>query len=477
LNRIIEIAVAYKELWKSWLFQSILNKYNDWTTDNLIHDIKTKISKKTKNRESDTWNEKNINISESIKMDALLRDLSRNFLIELQKKLWMDGVVKQEELEKWELPYVSKLAQTYNASTWRERERLDWIIKSAFQWNFYEYITKWSIGKQNKQTQRQLEQNWIDFDTWTSYKKTTTFEAEKNGSEQKNKNNWDNEIQKTRNDIYDEIILLIGQRSKSIKPLLSKKQAIQVFQLCKWFWVQINESWISEQTTDKNIQKSINEIIKILKSKEKTFSKHIDNLSKLSSQLTKEKIETKQFNIRLWDRNPRIELFLGNYTADCSAIDGMADRRWMVPRHLLYQMFNYFLIEDKSSGKIIGKAGPVFIAKNNKEEINIILDNIEVNPNFTEYSNAIGKYLESFAQWFSSAIGKTWSSIPIFIGHKEIRNFNDIPTYMYRRQDFPIQPIWKQDGDKEYLDCVYRNGWHDINKFNNGVFKIFKTHK
>jgi hypothetical protein len=48
---------------------------------------------------------------------------------------------------------------------------------------------------------------------------------------------------------------------------------------------------------------------------------------------------------------------------------------------------------------------------------------------------------------------------------------------MYRRQDFPIQPIWKQDGDKEYLDCVYRNGWHDINKFNNGVFKIFKTHK
>jgi hypothetical protein len=29
----------------------------------------------------------------------------------------MDGVVKQEELEKWELPYVSKLAQTYNAST------------------------------------------------------------------------------------------------------------------------------------------------------------------------------------------------------------------------------------------------------------------------------------------------------------------------------------------------------------------------
>jgi len=155
-------------------------------------------------------------------------------------------------------------------------------------------------------------------------------------------------------------------------------------------------------------------------------------------------------DIGLWKRDPAQDLFQGNYTHCCVAIDGI--NKDSILDYLVNYSFN--LAEIKCNDKIIGQA--YLIATQDTENNNPILlvDNVEVN---SDYSGREG--LEKRITDYVSKFGKS-------LGFKEVitgENYQDIDIYNFPRVERNLKII---GGLPEYEESLYSDtfgGWSKIN--------------
>jgi len=114
-------------------------------------------------------------------------------------------------------------------------------------------------------------------------------------------------------------------------------------------------------------------------------------------------IAGKQISIRLWDRNPQEDLFMGNKTTCCTAI-GTGGNAAATPVYLLNTSYNVVELYD-ANGNVVGMSR-VFMGKIDGEPV-LIMDNIELNSTYvkdmddaqkTKIRNGFFEYMNQYAE-------------------------------------------------------------------------------
>ena len=112
----------------------------------------------------------------------------------------------------------------------------------------------------------------------------------------------------------------------------------------------------------------------------------------------------KKVTIKMWDRNPQEDLFMGNKTTCCTAI-GTGGNAGSTPVYLLNTSYNVVELYD-SNGNVVGMSR-VFMGKINGKP-SLIMDNIELNKTFIKgMSEAeLKKIRDGFFQYMNNYVEK-----------------------------------------------------------------------
>ena len=112
-------------------------------------------------------------------------------------------------------------------------------------------------------------------------------------------------------------------------------------------------------------------------------------------------VNGKKLSVKLWDRNPQEDLFIGNKTTCCTAI-GTGGNGAATPGYLLNHAFQVIELYDEK-GNVVGMSR-VFMANVNGKPV-LIMDNLELNNGFCKDIKDIGQvrdglfeYINKYAQ-------------------------------------------------------------------------------
>lgn len=184
-------------------------------------------------------------------------------------------------------------------------------------------------------------------------------------------------------------------------------------------------------------------------------------------------INGKTMRIRMWQRDPLEDLFLGNKTTCCTAI-GTGGNGAAAPVFLLNTAFNVVELYD-SDGKVVGMSR-VFMGKiDNKPAL--IMDNIELNNTFIkgkdtkqrkQIRDAFFNYMNQYAQ---QVTGKKDAQV-YFCSHNLYLSCNDLER-VEKTVDF-IGAISQETIYINSLDCSWINPKY-LSKY--GEIKLFRVPK
>lgn len=164
-------------------------------------------------------------------------------------------------------------------------------------------------------------------------------------------------------------------------------------------------------------------------------------------------IEGGEYSIKLWDRNPQKDLFMGNRTSCCTAvIDGGNGKA--TPIYLTNTAFNVVELKDKS-GNIVGMSR-IFVA-NIDEKPAIIVENIELNNAFLkdkkeEEMKKLRDNMLGYIKDFAKSISKD-GDMKVYFS----RNYTHVPTDDYKLEEKNIEFVGSTTSESIYLNC--KPGW------------------
>lgn len=167
----------------------------------------------------------------------------------------------------------------------------------------------------------------------------------------------------------------------------------------------------------------------------------------------------KNYKIKLWDRNPYEDLFMGNKTSCCTAIGRINGSS--TPLYLMNTCWNVVQMFDEK-GEVVGMSR-VFVGENNGE-ISLMMDNIELNnklvanmsPNEKiKIRNKFFEYMHNYAQKIT---GNHKAKVYFYTGDTHVPT-NDLKTF-YANIDF----IGENATDSVYINS-YGLRWGDPKKF------------
>ena len=158
--------------------------------------------------------------------------------------------------------------------------------------------------------------------------------------------------------------------------------------------------------------------------------------------------------IKMWDRIPQKDLFQGNYSTCCIGL-GKGNGRAM-PHYILNTAFNMIEMVDNKTGKTIGNA-LCYFAKNNKNEIVFVVDNIEIankNKPSSQAGIELRKTIVSYVQNILKEVCPN-EDIKIYLG----ASYNDVPVEDLDEIDNKTSLYGDFDCSEIYLDAF--GGWSD----------------
>ena len=203
------------------------------------------------------------------------------------------------------------------------------------------------------------------------------------------------------------------------------------------------------------IQDKKNKIGQVNEKTKKKFKKHNLDYDKWlnyakTSTIT---LDDRKYNIKLWDRYPQKDLFMGNRTSCCTAIiDGGNGNA--TPIYLANTAFNVVELTDEN-GDIIAMSR-IFTGNVNKKP-SMIIENIEVNNAFlksrtkddlTEIRNSMFEYIKNFANEISNN-----QEMEIYFS----QNYTHVPMDDYVAKEEVIDFIGSISSEKIYINS--KPGW------------------
>lgn len=159
--------------------------------------------------------------------------------------------------------------------------------------------------------------------------------------------------------------------------------------------------------------------------------KHIeDDFSNIPTDI--KNVKEKEFSIKLWNRSNLIEnLVQGNKTHCCLATDNFNIKAMI---EYIYNN-NIIILEIKNKEKTIGQAF-VYLAVTEKEisyrfqhkkHIFMIIDNVEINNNYANYTNDIAIHLQNFIIEYKNYVSKNISDVLLGTSYNDI-----VPPYSFK---------------------------------------------
>lgn len=164
------------------------------------------------------------------------------------------------------------------------------------------------------------------------------------------------------------------------------------------------------------------------------------------------------FDIKLWDRNPQKDLFMGNRTSCCTAIiDGGNGKA--TPIYLSNTAFNVVEMTDEN-GDIVAMSR-IFVA-NVDEKPSIIVENIEINNSFLknksqEELHLLREKMLGFVQGLAYVVSNE-DDMPVYFS----KNYTHVPHEDYEIIEKNVDFVGDISSESVYLNC--KPGWTEPEK-------------
>ena len=419
-----------------------------------------------------------------------VNELGRTLLEEFAKKLGIETKPSEDALLKWNLEYLSKLFLAEKNFEEESREALKFIVKTTLQGDFEAMIagnpldekrysqdeleTAREIQEHNLRVRKEFRQAGIDYQKWFEYPKTSEFRVGVSDSERQDR------FSSFQKEIAEVAINLLGSHREKKQGILTSARANALFKsVFQKYGVSFREGEIAiskGKLSPLDIQIPLQETVQFLE-KEMQLSPtealgvnldHLRNLLRMLPDIQKEaKQKGYQFQIKLWDRQPGHDIFQGNYTHCCIAVENF--NRAAILDYLTDSGMNIIEIKDQNTGQTIGQTF-IFMAQNEQGENILVLDNIELNNDYRGLERDIRQNLLAYIKEFSrDIVSRPEQKInTALLGTA----YNDIETGdFYKRLAVVKKTGGPGPAGTQYLDS-FGSAWVDPSRFTSRQFHV-----
>jgi ribosomal protein S18 acetylase RimI-like enzyme len=430
-------------------------------------------------------------VQNSLSSQEVVVQIGKILLERFAKQLGIEAKISDDALAKWNLEYLSKLFFAERSFEESSREALKLIVKTTLQGDF-EAIIKglpfpernytadeieliWAIQEHNRKVKAEFQKAGIDYDAWLHYPQTQEFSVGVSEEEKEKR------LLSFERELSEVMLNILGSRKEGRPGILTEDQVKKLFKsVFKKYGINFQEGRIvfsKGKLSPLNFQAPLEDTIEFIKKELKTNPNealgtnlsHLENLLKiLTDDLQKEaKQKGYTFQIKLWDRQPGYDIFQGNYTHCCIAVENF--NRAAILDYLTDTGINIIEIRDKNTDQVIAQT-LVFMAQNQEGENILVLDNVEINNDYRGLSDDIRQHLFEYVARFADQIipDNKRKIDAVLLGTA----YNDIETSDLNS----TQEILKKIGGAgpegtQYLDS-FGSAWVDPEHFTNRKFYV-----
>jgi hypothetical protein len=388
--------------------------------------------------------------------------------------------ISEDNIQVWNLDYMHALAEAYRTFDRDAKGTLKNIINATLH--------------------QQFEANQLNIDTWLHYPVKKIFHPlghplnEPSGTTTESASLLnDSQLESHVAELSGEILKLMGSQKASIPSLINPTLRGSLFQFVKGKGYQFNEQGqlTSTQTakmTPKLLLAFTSEMVTYLEQKGVwssaqaeapgnppdntnkqqilTVHSHLQQLEEIFKNLSNasptEASSASPLIIKTWDRNPGYDLFQGNYSQCCIALDQV--NRSAILDYLTTQAVQMIEVKDAVSDKTIANS-LLFWGKAPDGSACLVADNIEIAAQFQgKPAQTIREQLASYLKDYALAVRGV--DTPILLG----THYNDVSTKDLVKETKTIQFIGHTPNQEIYLDALKAGAWSEINKPHQGNF-------
>ena len=409
--------------------------------------------------------------------------LNRNILKKLADKLNLFVEVKDQDLSAWKIKYLANLI-TNQELLKREgsetRKMCNAVLKAVLENRFDDFISNINqadeIGRQIAKHNQKVEQSFkevnISWSDWLHFNETVIMnintqkkqdrEALFNQFEQRF-SSWQstvNQYEPRLKDSLNKDLTLLNQKKKEFDPSkIDLNDPLWLEQLLPTYTKSLK--FIQSKDPHYELPSPIQE----------AFDHLTETIKLLTQEQQKEQTNSKDFYVKLWDRDPRKDLFQGNYTHCCISVGvkeappGANTYATYHPetifQYLIDQGINVAEIVDPDNNDVIAQTW-LFVTLDKDKKPVLVADNFEVNNRYPAGHNVNRGIRESMFT-FLNHYAKTCHIPNVVLGHVST---NDIETADLKTINLP--PIKKLGGyfndDKYYLETLGSTQAFEIKK-------------
>jgi len=436
-----------------------------------------------------------IELNKDKNFEQLKSLLNKNLLKKLADSLHLEVEIKDQDLSQWKIKYLSNLITNQELLKKQgDRENIKManaLLKAVLENRFDDFITNINqsdrIGKEiayhNQQVKKAFNQANINWDNWLHFDQSVILnvntqkkqdrEALFNQFEQRFLN-WQstiNEYEPRLKSSLNKDLTLLNQKKKEFNPSkIDLHDPLWLEQLLPTY----TKSLKYLQSKDPNFTLPS----QILES----FDHLVETIKTLTTQQQQDQTNSKDFYVQLWDRDPRKDLFQGNYTHCCIAV-GVKEappgantytthHPETIFQYLIDQGINVAEIVDPETKDVIAQTW-LFVSLAENQQPILVADNFEVNNRYPAGHNVNRAIRESMFEFLNQYANSCHIS-KVVLGKVFT---NDIETNDLKSIHLP--PINKLGGyfndDEYYLETLDHTTALDITK--KIIEKIDKKYK
>ncbi len=395
--------------------------------------------------------------------NELKKRLNETLLNKIAQKLGIKAKVKGQEITQWRIKYIGNLVT--NQEMIRNKSEYTFevcnaLLKSVFEGRFQDFITNTDqedqigrkIAQHNQRVKQEFIKHGINWDNWLKFNERVIMTV--GTTKEQNREALFLQLYERINN-FQESIPETDSYLTSLKQSL-KKDIIRFSQMKK----QLDPSKIKLEdllhtyTRTFNYLKSKNPQFELPLQSQEALGHLIETIKSLTQQQIEQTTE-KKFVIKIWDRDPRKDLFQGNFTHCCIAV-GVKETPPGGGMTTLYPetIFQYLLdlginvaeVVDPDTDEPVAQVW-LFVTLDNQGKPILVADNFEVNNRYPVGSDINRGIREAMFQ-FLNRYARACNIERVVLGKVGI---NDVETNDLRVIFLP--PIKKLGGyfeDEEY---------------------------
>ena len=410
----------------------------------------------------------------------LKSELNKNLLKKVAESLGIKAEIPEQELKKWKIKYFANLIT--NQEIIKKRLGEDYLelynklLKSVFENRFDEFISNLDqkdefgreIAEHNKKIEEKFRKKGINWGNWINFKEQVLMTI---GTQKKQNREALFKQFEERFKEWQEKVNKFEPRLKSSleKDLTQLKQKKKEFDFSK---INLNKpNWLEEflptYTKSLNYLKSKDPNYKLPVEVEEAFNHLLETIKALSQEQKGEQTAKKEFIVKIWDRDPRKDMFQGNQTHCCIAVGVKeAPPGGGLPTLHPETIFQYLIdkgiqvaeVVDPDTGDVVAQTW-LFVTLDKNGKPVLVADNFEVNNRYPAGDNVNRGIREAMFQ-FLKKYAKACNIEKVVLGKV---GTNDVETGDLKTIQLP--PIKKLGGyfkEKYYLETLDHTEAYEI---------------